>query len=192
MRDLWTFPLLMYPFLRAIITTESTADAVRHCPDPLAVQRLPGGSVLRPHPWLKGASLPRVTLFPQSSPRPVASWCGGLKACHRARSVVSDSLQPHGLRPTKLPCPWTFPSKNTEGLPFPPPGNLPNPGIELASLAPPHWQADSLPLSQWNTVKHKGLDIFKGLPIGSSNNSCCNCIIVSPSPSCQSSVPTSS
>ena len=49
MRDLWTFPLLMSPFLRAIITTESTADAVRHCPDPLAVQRLPAGSVLRPH-----------------------------------------------------------------------------------------------------------------------------------------------
>ena len=30
------------------------------------------------------------------------------------------------------------------GLPFPPPGDLLNPGIELCLL---HWQADSLPLS---------------------------------------------
>ena len=34
------------------------------------------------------------------------------------------------------------------GLPFPPPGYLPNPGIELMSLASPAVQADSLyPLS---------------------------------------------
>ena len=30
-----------------------------------------------------------------------------------SRSVVSDSLQPHGLYPTKLLCPWDFPDKNT-------------------------------------------------------------------------------
>ena len=29
-------------------------------------------------------------------------------------SVMSDSLQPHGLYPTRLLCPWDFPSKNTE------------------------------------------------------------------------------
>ena len=28
-------------------------------------------------------------------------------------SVVSDSLQPHGLWPTRLLCPWGFPGKNT-------------------------------------------------------------------------------
>ena len=28
-------------------------------------------------------------------------------------SVVSDSLQPHGPQPTRLLCPWDFPSKNT-------------------------------------------------------------------------------
>ena len=33
------------------------------------------------------------------------------------------------------------------GLPGPPPGALPNPGIEHVSLAPPALQADSLPLS---------------------------------------------
>ena len=28
-------------------------------------------------------------------------------------SVMSDSLQPHGLQPTRLLCPWDFPGKNT-------------------------------------------------------------------------------
>ena len=28
-------------------------------------------------------------------------------------SVVSDSLQPHGLQPARLLCPWDFPGKNT-------------------------------------------------------------------------------
>ena len=32
-------------------------------------------------------------------------------------------------------------------LPFPHPGDLPNPGTKPASYALPHWQADSLPLS---------------------------------------------
>ena len=31
-------------------------------------------------------------------------------------------------------------------LPFPTPGDLPNPGIEHTSLASLHWQEDSLPL----------------------------------------------
>ena len=30
-----------------------------------------------------------------------------------SRSVVSDSLWPHGLQPTRLLCPWDFPRKNT-------------------------------------------------------------------------------
>ena len=33
------------------------------------------------------------------------------------------------------------------GLPCPPPGDLPNPGIESASLCLLHWQAGSLPLA---------------------------------------------
>ena len=28
-------------------------------------------------------------------------------------SILSDSLQPHGLQPTRLFCPWNFPGKNT-------------------------------------------------------------------------------
>ena len=44
------------------------------------------------------------------------------------------------------------------GLPFPSPGDLPNPAIKLES---PVWQADSLPLShqgnpiQWNTMQQR-------------------------------------
>ena len=30
-----------------------------------------------------------------------------------SRSVVSDSLPPHGLQPTTLFCPWDFPGKNS-------------------------------------------------------------------------------
>ena len=30
-----------------------------------------------------------------------------------SRSVVSDSLRPHGLHPTRLLCPWDSPGKNT-------------------------------------------------------------------------------
>ena len=30
-----------------------------------------------------------------------------------SHSVVSDSLQPHGLQPTRLFCPWDFPGKST-------------------------------------------------------------------------------
>ena len=35
------------------------------------------------------------------------------------------------------------------GLPFPPPGDLPDPGIELASPESPALQVDSLLLSHW-------------------------------------------
>ena len=38
-------------------------------------------------------------------------------------SVVSDSLQPHGLQPARLLCPWDHPRQEYRSrLPFPPPG----------------------------------------------------------------------
>ena len=36
-------------------------------------------------------------------------------------------------------------------LPFPPPGDLPDPGIKPVSPEAPAWQADSLPLSHWGS-----------------------------------------
>ena len=59
--------------------------------------------------------------------------------CMLSCSVVSNSSQPYGLQPTRLLCPWDFPGKNTAvgGLPCPPPGDLPNPGMEPVSLVSP-------------------------------------------------------
>ena len=55
----------------------------------------------------------------------------------------SDSLQPCGLQPARLLCPWEFSRQEyRSGLPCTPPGDLPNPGIEPRS---PAMQADSLP-----------------------------------------------
>ena len=60
---------------------------------------------------------------------------------------MSDSLQPHGLWPAKLLCPWDSLGKNTGvGCHALLQGNLPNPGIESKSLMPPAWQGRSLPL----------------------------------------------
>ena len=65
--------------------------------------------------------------------------------CVCARSVVSNSLRPHGPYPPRLLCPWDSPGKNTgvschallQGI-FPTQG--PNPCVV-------HWQAESLPLA---------------------------------------------
>ena len=49
---------------------------------------------------------------------------------HCECSVVSDSLQPHGLQPTRVLCPWDFPGKNTGvGCHLLFQGSLPNPMI---------------------------------------------------------------
>ena len=40
---------------------------------------------------------------------------------------------------------WDFSGRNTSGLPFPAPGDLPNPGIQPVSPASPALQAVSLP-----------------------------------------------
>ena len=67
--------------------------------------------------------------------------------CGHAYSVVSNSLRPHGLKPTRLLCPWNFPGKNTGVIChlllqeiFPTQGSKP---CLLCLLL---WQADSLPL----------------------------------------------
>ena len=69
------------------------------------------------HPWDKqdipahrfplgfpGSILPSCSKFPFSVPGLMSEW---------SRSVVSDSLRPRGLWPTRLFHPWDFPGKNT-------------------------------------------------------------------------------
>ena len=63
-----------------------------------------------------------------------------------SHSVMSDSLQPHGLQTTRVLCPGGFSRQEYwSGLLCPPPGDLPDPGIEPRSLMSPTLQADSLP-----------------------------------------------
>ena len=51
-----------------------------------------------------------------------------------AHPVLSDSLRPHGLQPTRLLPSTGFPRQEYwRGLPFPSPGDLPDPGIEPVS-----------------------------------------------------------
>ena len=59
-------------------------------------------------------------------------------------SVMSNSLQPQGLYPTRLLHPWNFPGKSLGvGCHFLLQGNLSDPGIEPGS---PTLQADTLPV----------------------------------------------
>ena len=67
--------------------------------------------------------------------------------CMHACSVMSDSLQPHGVGPTKLLCSWNSPGKNTGvGCHFILQGIFPTEGLNPCLLGLLHWQADSLPL----------------------------------------------
>ena len=72
-------------------------------------------------------------------------------------------LWPHGLQPARLLCPWDFSKQEYwSGLPCPPPGNLPNPGM-LSSQVSCIWQADSLPLEPHGKPEEK---IFKSKTSG--------------------------
>ena len=81
-----------------------------------------------------------------------------------SRSVLSDSLRPHGLQPARLLCPWNVPGKNTgvgcrfllQGI-FPTQGSnplLPSPAFNLL-------QAGSLPLSHLRRPKATTLQLKK-------------------------------
>ena len=63
-------------------------------------------------------------------------------------SIVSDSLDPHELHHTYVGYPMSMGFSRQEywsGLPFPPPGKIPYPGMEPASVKSDlHWQMDSL------------------------------------------------
>ena len=51
-------------------------------------------------------------------------------------SVMSNSLRPCGLWPARIPVHGIFQARQS-GLPFAPPGDLPNPGLESESLGAP-------------------------------------------------------
>ena len=75
-------------------------------------------------------------------------WSG---VCVLSHSVMSSSLWPHGLQPARLLCSWGFSRQEYwSGLPCPPPGDLPNPGIEPRS---PVLQADSFSQSVSSVIQ---------------------------------------
>ena len=68
-------------------------------------------------------------------------------------SVMSNSLRPHGLQPTRLPCPWDCLGKNT-GAGF----HFLLQGIILTQGSNPHllnWQVVSLPLSHQGSPENE-------------------------------------
>ena len=64
-----------------------------------------------------------------------------------SRSVVSSSLRSHGLLWQASLSMGFSRQEYWSGFPFPPPGNLPDPGNEPKSHYVSHWQLGSLPLA---------------------------------------------
>ena len=72
--------------------------------------------------------------------------CNYIFAC-QITSVVSDSLRPYGLQPSRLLCPWDRPGKNTGvGYHALIQGIFPTWRSNLHLLCLLHWQVGSLPL----------------------------------------------
>ena len=68
-----------------------------------------------------------------------------------SHSVMSDSLQLHGLQPARLLCPWDFPGKHTGvGCHFLLQGIFPTQRWNPSLL---HWQDDALPLSHQGSLE---------------------------------------
>ena len=76
-----------------------------------------------------------------------------MRTCMLSCLVLSDSLQPHGLQPTRHLCPQNSPGKNTRmGCDHLLQGIFPTQGSNLCLL---NWQADSLPLSHLGSPQNK-------------------------------------
>ena len=76
-----------------------------------------------------------------------------------SHSVMPNSLRPHGLHPTRLLCPWGFSREECwSGLPFPSPGDLPNPEVQPR---PPTLQVDSLPAEQPGKPTYTHIPAYK-------------------------------
>ena len=105
-----------------------------------------------PNPHIK--SRPTILIMRQLKWTPCVCVC----VC----SVVSDSLQPYGLQPARLLCPWNFPGKNTGvGYHFLLQRIFPTQGSNPCLLHLLHWQLDSLPLAPPGKPQLDTLDSIK-------------------------------
>ena len=76
--------------------------------------------------------------------------------------VESESLQPHGLQPGRLLCPWDSSGKNTVvGCHFLLQGIFPTQGSNSSLLCLLHWQGDSLPLVPNRDMVSKNSDFWE-------------------------------
>ena len=91
-----------------------------------------------------------------------------MRECVLSCSVMSNSLRPRGLEPARLLCPWGFSRQEYwSGLPFPPPGNLSDPGIKPMFHAATALQVDSLQPQGKPECIHisvQRLDLINGCP----------------------------
>ena len=87
--------------------------------------------------WGRVSGSPRLVWLPRLLLKPLgpSTWC----------SVVSDPAIPPAVAHQAPLSMAFFRQEYCSGLPFPPPGDLPSPGIEPASPVSPALQADSLP-----------------------------------------------
>ena len=92
-----------------------------------------------------------------------------LCVCLVAQSCLT--LRPHGLQSTRLLCTWGFSRQEYwSGLPYFPPGDLPNPGIEPRS---PTLQVDSLLSESPGEPKNTGigsLSLLQGIFLTQESN----------------------
>ena len=86
--------------------------------------------------------------------------CARTRACVVIASVVSDSLRPNGLQPARLLGRGALQARILEWAAMPPPGGLPDPGIEPVS---PALQVDSLLLSHRGSLTFQMRLTFKSV-----------------------------
>ena len=84
-----------------------------------------------------------------------------------SHSDVSDSLQTHGLSPTRLPCPWNFSGKILKWVAVSYSRSSRHVDRNCISCISLHWQVGSLPLCHLGrphaSIKNKIFQITRGL-----------------------------
>ena len=101
-------------------------------------------------------------------------WTVGTLVCVPVCSVMPDSSRPRGMEPTRLLCPWRFSSQNYgAGLPGPPPGDLPNPGIfptQGSNPGLPHCRWILYQLSHKEILEWVAYSFSSGIPLTQESN----------------------
>ena len=81
---------------------------------PVTSSRVNEGAVSRPSPWnhVVCSLVIEANILPYSTWSEIDFFFFAKYVCV-SHSIMSDAVQPHGLQPTRLLCPWHSPGKNT-------------------------------------------------------------------------------